>query len=202
MEQYKKILRKYLPPESVDSILIWLIKYRIHLHVSRKRMTKLGDFRPVCDTRPHKVTVNHNLNRYAFLITLIHEIAHVEVWEEFGNSVKPHGKEWKKAFRQLMSPFIMNNFFPGELDSAVRKYTDNALASSGSDLNLSRLLKKYDTDQGITLEELPGVSIFRIYNGRTFKKLEKSRKRYRCLCLDNHKIYLFNPMVIVTPVND
>ncbi|HAD34265.1 MAG TPA: hypothetical protein DCF44_07170 [Chitinophagaceae bacterium] len=44
------------------------------------------------------MSVNGNLNSYHFLITLLHEIAHMLVWEQFRNRVKPHGLEWKHVF--------------------------------------------------------------------------------------------------------
>jgi len=112
MEKYKSILKKYLPEQSVDLIYDWLQQYNIHLKVSRARSSKLGDYRPPQNGKGHQVTVNHDLNRYAFLITLVHEIAHMLVWEKHGNRVKAHGREWKDVYRQMMVPFIERELFP------------------------------------------------------------------------------------------
>ena len=39
--------------------------------------------------------MNNNLNKYSFLITITHEIAHMMIWEKHQNKVDPHGEEWK-----------------------------------------------------------------------------------------------------------
>ena len=197
MEQYKQVLSKYLPDGTEDIIIEWLKQYRIHLHVSRNRVTKLGDFRPRPGEPVQKVTVNHDLNPYEFLITLVHEIAHVEVWKYHSNRVRPHGREWKAAYGRMLSSLLNRGLFPQDLEKALVRHAARPLASSGSDLELARVLKNYDTTTRITLEDLPDSSAFRIHNGKRFKKMDKSRKRYRCLCLDNKKIYLVHPMTRV-----
>ena len=197
MEQYRKVLQKYIPASTDEIIMQWLQSHRIHLHVSKSRVTKLGDFRPPAKGQPYKITVNYNLNQYAFLITLVHEIAHVEVWQEYKNRVKPHGLEWKQSFSGMMSTFLEKDLFPPDVEKALKKYVRKPLASSGADIPLARALKQYDKDQGSTLEELPADAVFSIHNGKRFKKLEKSRKRYRCLCMDNNRIYMVHPMTNV-----
>ena len=197
MTKYKTILEKYLPGSSVDIIYDWLRKYNIHLKVSRKRSTKLGDYRPPQRGKGHQITVNYDLNQYAFLITLVHEIAHLVVFENHGNRVKAHGKEWKESYRELMKPFLEMQLFPDDIDEALRSYLAKSYASSGSDLSLSRVLQKYDDEQGLTLEMLDEGSIFQLPNGKTFKKGPLVRKRYRCVNVDTKRIYLVNPLAKV-----
>ena len=197
MEQYKQVLKKYLPAGTEDIIVGWLQRYRIHLHVSRSRVTKLGDFRPPLNGEPNRITINYNLNPYSFLITLVHEIAHVEVWLNYKNRVKPHGREWKKLFGQKLDELLDACQVPGDIEKAMRLHAKRPLASSGADLALARVLKKYDDEQGLTLEELPANALFSIHNGKKFKKLDKGTKRYRCLRLDNKKIYMVHPMTQV-----
>ena len=202
MNEYKIILRKYIPENAVEIIYTWIIQYKFHLRISRSRTTKLGDYRPPIRKQSHKISINFNLNKYAFLITLVHEIAHLIVWEKYKKSVKPHGKEWKTEFKYLMSNFFDNKIFPKDLSDALSVYLENAIASSVSDLELTRILNNYDNKSDlIVLEELPQNTVFKIHNGRIFKKQEKLRKRYRCLCLENKKEYLFNPLARVVPVN-
>ncbi len=202
MNEYKIILRKYIPENAVEIIYTWIIQYKFHLRISRSRTTKLGDYRPPIRKQSHKISINFNLNKYAFLITLVHEIAHLIVWEKYKKSVKPHGKEWKTEFKYLMSNFFDNKIFPKDLSDALSVYLENAIASSVSDLELTRILNNYDNKSDlILLEELPQNTVFKIHNGRIFKKQEKLRKRYRCLCLENKKEYLFNPLARVVPVN-
>jgi len=200
MTEYKAILEKYIPKDSVDTIYDWLQQYNIHLKVSRKRSTKLGDYRPPQKGKGHQITVNYDLNTYAFLITLVHEIAHLIIWERFRNKVRAHGKEWKDTYRELMVPFMEMDIFPRDVHSALNSYLHKSYASSGTDLKLSRTLQKYDTDPGITLEMLEEGNVFQLPNGKTFQKGKLIRKRYRCVSLDNKRIYLVNPLVKVNPV--
>jgi hypothetical protein len=201
----KTILEKYLPEASVGTMHDWLQQYKIHLKITRKRSSKLGDYRPPHKGTGHHITVNHDLNPYAFLITLVHEIAHLITWENYRNKVRAHGKEWKDTYRELMVPFMEIDLFPEDIHAALRFYLKKSYASSGADLNLSRTLQKYDPNQGITLEELDEGSIFQLPNGRIFKKGPLLRKRYRCVCLDNKRsvcldnkrIYLVNSLVKV-----
>ncbi len=200
MEKYKAILKKYLPEQSVDLIYEWLQQYNIHLKVSRTRSSKLGDYRPPQNGKGHQVTVNHDLNRFAFLVTLVHEIAHMLVWEKHGNRVRAHGREWKDVYRQIMVPFFEEELFPEDIRLALENYLNKSYASSGSDLNLSRILQKYDSEPGLTLEAIEDGSVFRLPNGKTFKKGALIRKRYRCIRLDNKRVYLVNPLVKVEVV--
>ena len=199
---YKNTLAKYLPEGTVDIIFGWIIEHHIHLRISRGRITKMGDYRPPVKTGIHRISVNHNLNPYDFLITLVHEIAHLLVWEQFRNRVKPHGKEWKIQYRQLMDHFLGQGIFPPEVEAALRKYLLKSTAARVSDLELSRILQAYNSDvPGIQLEDLPDNAIFSIAGGRTFQKGEKLRKRFRCLNLENRKVYLISPLCSVVPLN-
>jgi hypothetical protein len=197
MEQYKVILQKYLPEKSVELIYEWLREYNIHLKISKKRSSKLGDYRSPHKGKGHQITVNHDLNPYAFLITLVHEIAHMLVYEKYRNRVRAHGPEWKDTYRELMIPFFELNIFPVDISDALLSYLSKSYASSGSDLKLSRTLQKYDKDPGLTLEDISEGSLFRIQNGKTYKKGPLNRKRYKCVRLDNNKIYLVSALVQV-----
>jgi hypothetical protein len=44
------------------------------------RQTRHGDYRKGVNGK-HEITVNSNLNKYKFLITLIHEISHLVAFE-------------------------------------------------------------------------------------------------------------------------
>lgn len=200
MAEYSDILSKYIPLTSVDIVERYLKDYKIHLRITKNRNSKLGDFRPPVQSGTNRVSINYDLNKYTFLITLIHEIAHVHVWENYGRKPKPHGEEWKNAFRELMQPALNENIFPEDIDFALKKYLRNAKAASGSDVNLSRILGKYDKSEYIVLEDLPMNAVFRINNGKTFRKLEKRRTRFMCLCLDDQKNYTINPLVKVEQI--
>lgn len=204
MDDYRLILIKYLPENSLNLIFEWIRQYRIHLRITRTRQSKLGDFRAAHNGSPHRISINNNLNKYAFLITLVHEIAHLVVYEKYGNRAKPHGKEWKLVYRNLMNPFILNKVFPDDLEHIIFQYLQNAAASSNTNVLLARVLKKYDSEEtpGQYIEELQENCIFKLSNGKIFKKLEKRRKRFKCLNIENGKYYLFDPLARVIPIND
>ncbi len=195
----KDLLSRYLPSNSITPIIDLIVKNNVHLKIAKKRRTKFGDYRPPNSQNPiHRISINHNLNPYAFLITLIHEIAHLMVWQKYSNNVTPHGKEWKMEYRELMEPFLKNNIFPNELEKVLTKSIINSKASSSSDLTLSRVLRKYNSHQNdILLEDIPENTSFQIENGSIFLKGVKRRTRYICKNTLNNRQYLFHPL---TPV--
>jgi len=201
MDKEIEKLNHYLPGLAVDIIYGWLKADRIQLTITRNRKTKLGDYRAPVDGKPHRISVNHDLNSYSFLITLVHEIAHARVWEKYKRRANPHGKEWKMVYKELMDNFLNEDIFPPEILQALDHYFQNTFASSSTDLQLTRMLKKYDhKTSGIMLEEIPYNTVFSIADGRTFRKQDKLRKRYRCICLNNKRLYLFNPLTQIIPV--
>lgn len=203
-EKYASVLSRYLPEPAVEQIVEWIIQYGFHLTITRDRSTKLGDFRPIPGkTRGHKISINFNLNPYAFLITLVHEIAHLTNWNQFGSRVKPHGKEWKAHYNLHMKPFLREDIFPKEMLETLQAYMDNPAASSCGDPDLMKKLRLYDDgDPAIFLEELPENTLFRLRSGRVFKKGPKQRKNFRCEELETHKVYLVHPLAEVEILTD
>lgn len=188
-----------MPVAAAPIIARWIDYFQCEFKISRSRNSKLGDYRHPFRGAGHKISVNNNLNPYAFLVTTVHEFAHLLTWNDHKNKVKPHGAEWKYNFKRMMTPFLEQRLFPEDIQQAITQYLHNPSASSCTDLGLSRALKKYDThrEDALRLEELPIDTVFRIKDGRRFKKGERLRKRYRCTCLDNGHVYLFNPLAEV-----
>jgi hypothetical protein len=200
-ENYSKVLLKYISPQAVDIIVDWVITHGIHLRITAERSTKLGDFRPnMHKNSGHRITINHNLNQHAFLITLVHEIAHLINWNIHRDTVKPHGAEWKNIFKEMLLPFLKMDVFPDDLVPTLILYLDNPAASSCSDVNLMRALMKYDEEQKILLEEIPARSIFKLSSGRVFKKGNQRRKYFQCEEIHSGKLYLINPLAEVEPI--
>ncbi len=198
--QDREILGTYLPDQAIEQVYSWITMYKVHLKISRGRKSKLGDYRPPIRHPHHRISINHDLNPYSFLITFVHELAHLLVFNAHKTSVAPHGKEWKLAFKELIDVLIADNIFPEELAGVLKKSMRNAKASSGSDLILTRMLQQYDhaEDQDKTrVEDLDLGTIFSTQNGRSFQKGEKVRTRYKCLNLKNKKVYLFHPLTAV-----
>lgn len=193
-----EVLKKYLPEGAVETIALWIVDYDFKLKIKKERSTKLGDYSSPQNGMNHVITVNHNLNKYSFLVTLVHEVAHLSTFNKFKNTVAPHGQEWKNEFKILMQPFLVTEIFPVDVLYAIRKYLQNPAASSCTDTNLLRTLKLYDENtQQVFLEYLPYKSVF-LYNGnKVFEKGERIRKRFRCIEIATGTVYLFNPLTEV-----
>ncbi|MGZ3940058.1 MAG: SprT-like domain-containing protein [Flavisolibacter sp.] len=189
-------LQHFLPPNTLEPVLSYLHQYHVHLTVAKERKSILGDYRHRTHAKNHRISVNGNLNKYAFLITLLHELAHLLAFENFGNRIAPHGREWKDVFGKLLAQFIEHNIFPGDIKRSLLDSLHDPAASSCSDENLLRVLKRYDESQThlVFVEQIPEGSLFRTHDGKVFRKGEKIRKRYRCEEVKTKKIYLFSPI--------
>lgn len=205
-QRNSEVLKKYLPEQAVPLIAEWIVQYDFKLKIKKERSTRLGDYASPRNGLNHTITINHNLNKYSFLITLVHEVAHLVTFNQFKNSVSPHGQEWKNNFKILIQPFLSTDIFPLEVFAALRKYMQNPAASSCSDLQLLRTLKLHDEQSDtIFIEHLPLHAMF-LYNGnRVFQKGEKIKKRFKCKEISTGSVYLFNPLVevhIFDSIND
>ena len=158
-----------------------------------ERVTRHGDYRKLPNGK-HRITINKNLNTYRFLITLMHEIAHLETFKDYGKFIRPHGKEWKSYYQMVMVPILNPDIFPQELLSKVAVHFKNPKASSDTDSILSLALKQYDppNDKNFIFE-IPLGEKFRLYNGRVFERGKKRVKRFECVELTTGRMYLFNP---------
>ena len=189
----KEQLIHYLPKAAVDPCLNLLASHKVEVKVVNHRVSKHGDYKRTA-WGYHQITVNSTLNPYRFLITLVHEIAHLKAFEAYGRRIKPHGSEWKHTFKDLMLPFLRPDIFPTELLPHLAKHFINPKASSAVDAKLSLALNKYDEKEERTyLLDLPQGSLFSIHNGRQFKKGQQRVKRFECAELDSGRIYLFQP---------
>ena len=188
------VLQKYLPEHAVANCFELIKANHVHLKIANERQTRHGDYRK--DTQGfHLITVNSSLNKYRFLITLIHEIAHLVAFEKYGRMIKPHGEEWKTTFQRLMVPFIRPEIFPNQLLPLLARHFRNPKASSDTDAKLAIALKAFDekeTEKNYIFE-IPMGSNFRIHNGKIFKKMALRVKRYECLEVSSGRLYLFQP---------
>jgi SprT protein len=197
----KVILEKYVPQAAVQAVFEFVKSEDIHLKIVNERKTRHGDYRKIPGGQ-HQITVNANLNPYRFLITLIHEIAHLIAFKKYGSRIKPHGKEWKHSFQILMLPFLRPEVFPNQLLSLLAIHFKNPKATSDTDSKLSLALKQFDPPNDKNyIFEIPFGSEFRLYNGKVFRRGNKRVKRYECEELTTGRIYLFNPNAEVEFLN-
>jgi len=195
-------LQDYLPPNTYDAVLQYLQEHRVHLTVARERRSILGDYRHRTTGQNHRISVNGNLNPFSFLITLLHELAHLFAFETYGNRIAAHGQEWKSVFSKLLASFISRDVFPPDIKQALLKSLHNPAASSCADEELLRTLKKYDKNAGshLFVEAIAEGELFQTPDGRIFRKGVRLRKRFRCEEVATKRIYLFSPVYEVTPL--
>lgn len=185
-----KEISKYIPTNSIDLVGEILVTNPIEIKIVNKRTTKHGDFK-VQRNGKTQITINNNLNKYQFLLTLIHEIAHFVTFQQ-NRQAQPHGKEWKHNFQYLMLPFLQPTIFPNLLLPHLASYLKNPKASTSSDIYLSRVLLQYNkTSTTNFIFELEFGALF-IYKNKTYKLGNKRRTRFECLEIKSKKLYLFN----------
>ena len=194
-----KILSKHIPENAVELVNEMLEDHPVQLKIVNNRTTKHGDFKRT-KNGDLQITVNKNLNSYQFLLTLVHEVAHLVTYKE-KKHLKPHGIEWKCNFQHLMLPFLRPSIFPQQLLPHLAKYLKNPKASTGSDVNLTYALKQYDEKSGkCFIFELQQGSIFSFKN-KTYKKGNLRRTRIECTEIKSNKKYLFNQNAEVNLIN-
>ncbi len=189
-------LQDYLPPGTYEPVLSYLRQYKVHLTVARERKSILGDYRHSTHHSNHRISVNGNLNPYSFLITLLHELAHLLTFERFGNNVLSHGREWKSIYGGILAQFLQHRVFPNDIETELVRSLQNPAATSCAEDGLLRVLRRYDARESHRrlVEEIKTNELFRTHDGRVFKKQEKLRKRYKCVEVKTGKVYLFSPV--------
>jgi hypothetical protein len=196
-QQFYHTLSRFAPDFFVEYLVELILNAKVIFKIVPGRSTKLGDFRVRSEGEKPIITVNGNLNKFAFLITTLHELAHLNTFRQYGIRVAPHGMEWKNAFRALLEPVLLSKQLPNDIEKVLWNTFTNTKASSCSDLNLSRVLKKYDKPSDQTsLEEIPVASLFAL-NGRAFEKGLLRRSRYLCKELKSGKQYLIHALATV-----
>jgi SprT protein len=194
---------KYVPTKALDTCIDWIVDHKIAVRITKSRNSKFGDYRPPSDGKGHRISINHDLNKYAFLLTFTHEVAHLVTYNKFRFRVDPHGREWKSEFKRLLIPFLRSGVFPADLVLAINGYINNPTASSCSDINLMRALARYDKrdERWKYLEEIALNTPFKIRSGRAFIKGELLNKNYCCTCLKSKHKYVINPLTEVLPLD-
>ncbi|HOO09141.1 MAG TPA: hypothetical protein PKW06_04325 [Cyclobacteriaceae bacterium] len=184
------ILSAHVPPAAYGHCFQLWKRFPFDFKLSKGRLTKVGDF--TCyPGKVARITVNHDLDPYLFLITYVHEVAHLEVYLAHGNRAGSHGREWKRSFRQLLAPVMNEEVFPITLLAGLKKHMKNPKASTFSDSAFTQLLRSFDQRQKnvVLLSHIPEGTIFG-FQGKWFKKGKLRRTRVECRELKTRLSYL------------
>lgn len=196
-DRIRNAIRPFVPNGTADGLAAQIVQHRCHLTITRDRRTKLGDYRHPINGQGHRISVNGSLNEFSFLITFLHELAHLINWERHGRKVSPHGKEWKQAFKETMQPYLNETVFPADILKVLQQHMKDPKSATVRDMHLVRALRKYDEPSHMVhLEELPEGAEF-LLSGRRFVKGEKLRKRFRCKEAATGRIYLVSAIAEV-----
>ncbi len=189
----------HFPPEVAEYCFQLWQDHPFEFIVSKARGTKLGDFR-YSPTKGYQITVNHNLNPYAFLVTYIHEVAHRVTYDIHKSKVNPHGNEWKRNFYELFEPILDEDLLPASLVHVLTKYLQNPAATSTGYTPLVNELAKFDSQPaiGTRLIDLEEGTLFQLKNLILIKgKLR--RTRYICQDTQSGRNYLVAKNAYVQP---
>ncbi|WP_091652559.1 SprT-like domain-containing protein [Algoriphagus ornithinivorans] len=199
-EKLRQILSKHIPANSLPYCLRLWEEKPFNFTISKSRKSKLGDFRYRRDRSIQTITINGDLNPYQFLLTFIHEVAHLHTFLNFGIEIAPHGQEWKQTFQKLISPLLSVQVFPRDLLIPLQRHMRAPKASSAQDLFLMKEMSKYDLQKDLEansfLSDLQLGITFEL-EGRVFKKGETRRTRVLCEEIKTGKKYLITHLAKV-----
>ncbi len=193
-----EVFYQYFPAASVEYCFQMWNHNKFHFKINKKRQTRLGDYRYNPATKHHAITVNADLNPFSFLVTYLHEVAHLITQVKYGSKVDPHGKEWKNEFIAVAKPMLNTQVFPAFVLAALNKYFLNPKASSCSDHELQKALQWFDEGgDHLYLSDIQIGKLFE-FNKRKFQKEEIRRTRILCKELATGKKYLISKMAKVS----
>ncbi len=199
-----KALNDYIPESALEAVVELIGKTPVQIKLTNKRESKSGDYLAPHKDAYHRISINADLNKYEFLITFLHEWAHLLVFKQYYGKVDAHGQEWKETYRILMQSFVEKGIFPEELNKVIKKHLRNIKASTFGDIDLSRVLATYNKKPLSTVtqfaEELAIGETFS-YKNKMYQKIKKDRTYIHCKELSSNKMYKFHPLAKVISAN-
>ena len=192
-----QVFEKFVPPASISYCNQLYESMGFEFKITKSRSTKLGDFRFKPDLKKSIITINNDLNSYAFLVTYLHEVAHLVTFQKFTSRVAPHGTEWKQEFIRISQPMLIEEVFPPSILASLNSYFQNPKASSCSDPKLYNALRQFDSPTNkISLEKIKNHQPF-LFNKKQFIRLEKRRTRWVCEEIITKRKYLISGLAEV-----
>jgi SprT protein len=199
-KQLMLVLQKYLPQPVVEYCSEIIMLYKLHLHIEVERKDRLGDYSPHLG-KGSRISINHNLNPYDFLITFIHELAHHVTYKKYGPRHQSHGKEWKEEFKNCMRPIVLMRVFPPDIEAPLIKHMKTPKYTHSGDVELMKALMAYDSNHHHSLlDNLHYGETFTLKtSGPVYRKLEKLRTYILCEDVRTSKKYKIHALAKVIP---
>ena len=190
LKTIQEILTQHVPANAVEYCTHLWQERPFNFKLRKARQSKVGDFSCRTGHTP-QITVNRDLHPCLFLMTYIHEVAHLRVHQLHGFKAEAHGGEWKQAFQDLMEPLLNSEIFPEPLLSGLKKHMATPKASSFADSELTHLFRSLDgrEKEAVLLSHIPEGSVFHL-QGRWFKKGKLRRTRVLCKEVNSKRQYL------------
>ena len=191
-------LERFLPEGTLPFLKTWFGEHIIHIKITRKRQSKLGDYRKMPDGS-HQISVNGTLQPELFFFVLTHELAHLLAFQEFGYRISPHGQEWKQTFRMMLVDSI--SVYANDLKPIILKFAKAPKANFMSSPDLVKYFHIEDCeDESLYIEDLADGDLF-IYRNERYSLDGKRKKNYLCTNLENTKKYIFRPLARVEKIS-
>ena len=196
----KAVLSKYIPADAVEDVCVLLEKHIVQLKITNPRKHIHGSYRrPNNKSNIHQITVNGDLNEYSFLITLLHEFAHLHAWIDHKSLL--HGQQWKNCFTRLIKHFIELNVFPDDIKTALNNHLQNIKSSDFMDIDLTKIMQNYDKNNNnnpnvMFLEEIPENTVF-LHEGKYMEKQKLLSKYFLCKDVKTKRLYRCHPLMKV-----
>ena len=150
--------------------------------------------------------MNGSLNQYEFLITLLHELAHLLCFEQYRNRVEAHGREWKQIYANLLQSFMRTDIFPEDVIAALQKTILNPAATANGEVKLLTVLRAYNAKKNsnaVLMGQIPeGTKFYYGKEKKVFVKMKKRRTRFECREMRTGLIYSFSALTEVIIMND
>lgn len=202
MEQSKSNDLQFFEKYFGNKPAVWCMQlwqtHRFKLVVTKERKTKLGDF----SIRKHQaiITVNGNLRPEAFLVTYLHELAHLLTFKRYGNKVAPHGQEWKMCYTALLQEALDAGYFSEKVAPVIIQHIKKPKAATTSDQLLYHTLHA-DAGAGvITLAQIPDGGYFS-FRGKIYRRVALRRTWCTCECWPKGITYRISTVARVSPIS-
>jgi hypothetical protein len=203
-ELFAQKLAKFLPEKGLNQVVDLIFEHQVKFKITRSRKSKFGDYRFNPADKSEQISVNGDLNPFAFYFTTIHEFAHLIAFKTYGRNIAPHGEEWKHAFSSLLLKGEVMFWFPLEIRPRLKNYIANPKASTASDQELYLALRNYDAaplheSNKVYLRQLTRGKSF-VLDDRKFVLIEKRRTRYLCQELTTKREFLVSGLAEVEEI--